>query len=79
MMKTRVKKRLFLTVEVIVNVRRAYNLSHYIRLDPVCQLNAPCTSIGLNCMLLIVFPLSDEASLHNHIIIMQCLEPQNLC
>jgi hypothetical protein len=61
MMKARVKKMQFLTLQVIVKVRRTYNPSPYIELNPVCCLNDHCTSIGHNCMLLFVFPLSDEA------------------
>jgi hypothetical protein len=61
-MKARVNTRQFLRVQVIVNVRRAYNPSHYISFNPVCQLNAHCTSIGQNWMLLFVVPLSDGAS-----------------
>jgi len=78
-MKARVKKMQFLGVQVIVKVRQAYNPSHYIRLNPVCRLNARCISIGRNCMLLFVFPLQDEASWRNHIILMHCFQPQYLC
>ena len=78
-MKARVKKMQFLRVQVIFKVRRAYNPSHYIRLNSVCRLNARCTSIGRNCMLLFVFALSDEASWRNHIVLMHCFEPQYLC
>jgi hypothetical protein len=55
-------KRQFLRVQVIVKVWRAYNLNHYIKLDPVCRLNACGTALGNNHMLQIVFPLSDKAS-----------------
>jgi len=78
-MKAGVKKMRFLRVQVIVKVRRAYNPSHYIRLNPVCRLNARCTSISRNCMLLFVFPVSDKASWHNHIVFIHCFEPQYLC
>ena len=78
-MKAWVKKMQFLRVQVIVKVRRAYNPSHYISLNPVCRLNARCTSIGRNCMLWFVFALSDEASWRNHIVLMHCFEPQYLC
>jgi len=77
--KARVKKRQFLRVQVIVKVRRACNPSHYIRWYPACRLNARWTSIGRNCMLLFVFPLSDEASWCIHIILMQWFEPHYLC
>jgi len=61
-MKARVKKRRCLRVQVIAKVRQAYNPSYYITLNSKCQLNAHCTLIGRNCMLLFVFLLSDEAS-----------------
>ena len=64
---------------IIVKVRRSYNPSHYIRLYPICSLNTRCASIGRNCMLLFVFPLSDESSWCMRIILMSCFEPQYLC
>jgi len=61
-MKARVKTTQFLRGQVTFKVRQACNPSHSIRLNPACQFNARCTSIGRNCMPLFVFPLSDEAS-----------------
>jgi hypothetical protein len=61
-MKARVRTTQFLRVQVTVKVRRACNPCHSIRLNPACLFNARCISIGRNCMLLFVFPLSDEAS-----------------
>jgi len=77
--KAQVKKRQFLRVQVIVKVRRACNPSHYMKLYPACRLNARWTLIGWNCMLLFVFPHSDEASWRIYIILMQWFEPQYLC
>ena len=60
--KARVRTMQFLRVQVTVKVRRACNPSHFIRLNSACLFNARCISIGRNCMLLFIFPLSDEAS-----------------
>ena len=68
-MKAQVKNRQFLRVQVTVKVRRAYNPSHYIRLNPACRFNSRYTSIGQNCMPLLVFPLSDEASWRIHLVL----------
>jgi hypothetical protein len=68
-MKAQVKNRQFLTLQVTVKVRRAYNPSHYIRLNPACKFNSRCTSIERNCMLLLVFPLSDTASWRIHLVL----------
>jgi len=78
-MKAWVKKKQFLRVQEIVKVRQTYNPSHYIRLNPACQLNASCTSIGRNGMLLFIFPLSDKALWSIHIVLMHCFEPQYFC
>jgi len=78
-MKAQVKKRQFLRVQVTVKVRRACNPRHCIRLNPACRFNACWTSIGRNCMLLFIFPLSDETSWHIHIVLMHCFEHQYLC
>jgi hypothetical protein len=61
-MKARVKKLQFLRVQDIVKVRRAYNTSHYIRLNPHGNSILPAPQLARNCMLLFVFLLSDEAS-----------------
>jgi len=61
-MKAGVRTTQFLRVQVTVKVRRACIPSHCIGLNPACLLNACCTSIGRNCKLLFLFPLSDEAS-----------------
>jgi len=68
-MKAWIKNWQFLSIQVTVIVRQAYNPSHYIRLYPACRFNSRCTSIGRNCMLLMVFPLSDEASWRIHLIL----------
>jgi hypothetical protein len=61
-MKAQVRTRQFLRVQVTVKDRRAWNPIHYISLNPSCLINACCTSIGRNCILLFAFLLSDEAS-----------------
>jgi hypothetical protein len=62
MMKARDRTMQFLRVQVTVKVRQACKPSHSITLNPACLFNAPCTSIGQNCILLFDFLLSDEAS-----------------
>ena len=59
-MKARDKKRQFLRVQVTVNIGEPAIAA--IGLYPACRFNASCTSICRNCMLLLVFPLSGEAS-----------------
>jgi len=63
-MKAWVRTMQCLIVHVTVTVRRACISSHCIGLNSPCLFNACCTSIGWNCMVLFVFPLSDEASWH---------------
>jgi hypothetical protein len=63
------KKRQFLRVQVTVKVSRDNKLSHYIRLNSACRFNACCTSIVRNCILLLLFPMSDEASWRVHMVL----------
>jgi len=78
-MKAWVNETLFLRVQVTVIVRWDCNHSLYIRLNPNCYFNSCCTSIGPNCFLLFIFPLSGETSWQIHLILMHCFEPKYSC
>ena len=74
-MNARVKTTQFLSVQISAKVRRVGNPSHFVRLNPACQFNSSCTSIGRNYMLLFIFPLSDVALWRIHLVLIHCFKP----